>query len=261
MKKDIESLKRALKSNVNYEYNKTFLLKYNLADKERMVHEYIRDNPGCNKQSVVEHFNNMDIPGLSRNPIFNIIKSLIERGYVIEERDRHNKNTRKLFPNEQHVILSVTDEIEDFRNRFLELLESPHLTNIQNENGKNQILKYVDEFYSKFVGICIFRALPAFRKMISDKQTLHELYNVIFSNVILIQEKYYEFDSPIKTSYFMDTPSYIEVCTDDDDYDREIQLFKNNGMEEQIIPLLERLDGINYRYAKQHRILSQEKTC
>jgi DNA-binding MarR family transcriptional regulator len=255
MKKDIESLKSALKSNINYEYNQTSLLKYDLADKERMILEYIRNNPGCNKQSVVEHFNNMDIPGLSRNPIFNIIKSLIERGYVIEERDRHTKNTRNLFLNEQHVILSVTEEIEDFRNRFLELLKNPNLVNIQNNNDKKNILKYIDRFYSTFISIYVFRALPAFRKMINDKQTLHELYNTIFSNVYLLQEQYYEFDNPMQMSYFLDAPLSITICTDDVDYDRKFKLFKNYGMEDQIKPLLERLDGINYRYAKQNRIL------
>lgn len=59
----------------------------------------------------------------------------------------------------------------------------------------------------------------------------------------------------------MNAPPYIEICTDDDDYDRKIQLFKNNGMQDQIIPLLGRLNGINYRYAKQHRILNQERIC
>jgi hypothetical protein len=261
MKKDIEFLKRDRKSENSYEYNKNSLLKYNLADKERKVLEYIRDNLGCSKKSVVQHFNDTNIPGLSRNPTFKIIRSLIERKYVIEERDRHNKNTRKLFLNESNVVLSVTDEIEDFRNRFLELLKNPNLVNIQNDNDKKEILKYIDYFYSMFISIYMFRALPAFRKMINDKQTLHELYNTIFSNVNLLQEKYYEFDNPMQTSYFIDIPLSITICTDDDDYDRKIELFKNYGMQDQIKPLLERFDGINYRYAKHHRILSQERIC
>lgn len=154
------------------------------------------------------------------------------------------------------MVLSVSDEMEDFKNRFLELLKSPNLTNIYDDRDKKEILKYIDGFYSMFVSIYVFRALPAFRKMIGDKQTVHELYNIIFSNIYLLQEKYYEFDNPIQSSsHFMDAPLYIEICTDDDDYDRKIELFKNYGMQDQIIPLLERLDGINYRYAKQHRIL------
>jgi hypothetical protein len=255
MKKDIESLKRSHNNENEYEYNKNSLLRYNLADKDRMVLEHIRDNPGCNKQSVVEHFNGSDISGLSRNPIFKVVRSLVDRKYVIEERDRHNKNTRKLFLNESNVVLSVIDEIEDFRSRFLELLKNSNLVNIQNSNDKDEILKYVDHFYSMFVSIYIFRALPAFRKMINDKQTLHEIYNVIFSNVTLLQEKYYEFENPMQKSYFMDIPLSINICTDDDDYDRKIELFKDYGMQDQIKPLLERLDGINYRYAKQNRIL------
>ena len=105
MKKDIEFLKNHLRTKKDYEYDKTSLQKYNLDDKERRVLEYVKDNSGCNKQSVVEHFNNMDIPGLSRNPIFNIIKGLIERKYISKERDRHNKNTHKLFLKQDNIVV------------------------------------------------------------------------------------------------------------------------------------------------------------
>ena len=260
MQKDIEFLKTDVTERKSYEYDQTSLLKYNIDDKERMILEYVRNNPGTNKQSIIEHFNIKGIPGLSRNPIFKIIKDLIKRGYLTEERDRHNKNTLKLFLNDRNVILSVSNEIENFRNIFIELLKNPNLVSIKNDDGKKEILKYIDHFYSEFISIYIFRALPVFRKLINDKQTLHELYNIIISNVNLLVEKYYEFDNPIQTSYFMDTPLYINICTDDDDYDRKIEFFKNNGMQDQIVPLLERLDRINYRYAKQHRVLSQEKT-
>lgn len=258
IKKDIEFLKNECRNEKNYEYNKASLLKYNLIDKERMVIEYIRGHPGTSTQRVVEHFNGESIPGLSRNPIFNIIKSLIEREYLIKEKDRHNKNTHKLFLNERNVVLSVSDEIDGFKNIFLELLKNPNLVNIKNDNDKKEILTYIDQFYSKIISIYIFRALPAFRKMINHKQILYELYNIVSSNVNLLQEKYYEFNNPIQTSYFMDAPLYIDICTDDDDYDRKIELFTSNGMQDQIILLLKFLDGINYRYAKQHRILAKE---
>lgn len=65
MKKDIEFLKNERRNEKNYEYDKASLLKYNLADKERMILEYIRGHPGTSKQRVVEHFNGESIPGLS----------------------------------------------------------------------------------------------------------------------------------------------------------------------------------------------------
>jgi hypothetical protein len=257
IEKELEILKNEHMGEKIYDYNTASLLKYHLDDKERNVVEYIRNNPGCNKQCVVEHFNVTQIPGLSRNPTFRIINDLIKRGILIEDKDRHNRNTHKLFLNERNIVLSVSKEIDDFRNIFLELLKNPSLANIQNDKDKKKILNYIDNFHSTFISVYIFRALPAFIKMIDYKQTLQELYNIIFINIILVQEEYSKFDNPLRTSHFADTPLSTNICTDDDDYDLKIEIFKNNGMADQIIPLLERLHRINYRYAKQDRILSK----
>jgi DNA-binding MarR family transcriptional regulator len=249
MKKDIESLKNDRRKEIASEYDKNYLLKSNFDDREIRIFEYIKDNPGCNKQSIIDHF--AEITGFSRNPIFKMIKNLIERKYINEKRDHHNKNTRKLFVNERNVILLVSNEMETFRNDFLELLKSTNLANIKNDDHK-EILKVIDDYYREFIDICIHRSLPTFRKMINDEQILHKLDDIILNNIRLLHIKYCEFDNPIS---YLEAPPEVEKCTDDDDYDQKIQLFKSKGMQDQITTLLEQFHRINYRYAKQDRVL------
>jgi DNA-binding MarR family transcriptional regulator len=254
LKKDVNSLKERSE----YKSNSIPLLKTDLEEKERRVLGYIKNNPFVNKDQVVKHFEGT--PGLSRMPVFKIIKSLIKRGYLIEQRSENNRHTRSLVVNENSKLLLVSKEMEDFKKHFFMLLDKVKQKleqtkgnqRVASEKNKTEILSFVGHIYQQFVSIYMFRAILAWTNKLHDRQTLHELYSIILSNIMEIQLKYSDFVNTENVS-LASIPYNKEICTIND-YDQEIEIFKSNGFGKEIIPTLETLNGINYRYGKYNRL-------
>jgi len=110
-----------LKEKNEYKSNSIPLLKADLDEKEREVLGYIKNNPLVNKDQIVKHFEGT--PGLSRIPVLKIIKSLIKRSYLIEQRSENNRHTRSLVVNENSKLLLVSKEMDDFKKYFFMLLD------------------------------------------------------------------------------------------------------------------------------------------
>jgi DNA-binding MarR family transcriptional regulator len=254
LKKDVNSLKERSE----YKSNSILPLKTDLEEKEREVLEYIKNNPSVNKDQVVKHFEGT--PCLSRVPVFKIIKSLIKRGYLIEQRNENNRHTRSLAVNQKSILLSVSEEMDCFKKHFFvlqdrvkqKLQETKRNQRVIREKKKREILSSMGHIYQKFVSIYMFRAILAWTNKIHDKQTLHELYSIVLSNIMEIQLKYSEFGNTESVS-LASIPYNKDICTDDD-YENEIQAFRDNDLEKEFMPTLETLDGINYKYGKYNRL-------
>jgi hypothetical protein len=242
-----------------------------LGKREKEILDFIGSRPGIHQEGVVEHFRRT--PGLSRMPILRIIKNLKKDHYIIPRRivSRHKYG---LFVNEDNLLLIVKKELEHIKKQFSILLkelrekfdnkESFRKNNNDTTNkrklleqfdkDKKEILSFLhSNIYEKLVSIYMFRALFSWNNEIKDEQTLHKLSQIIISNIMEMQLMYHKFGNmehvSLSSIYYAN-----EICTDDDDEDKAMQIFKNNGLEREARSLLTALGKSNYRYSSQRRL-------
>jgi len=252
-----------------------------LGEEEREIVEYVADNPGVHQEGIVEYFKK----SYSRIPTIKRIKRLEDGHYLIA---RHVPKAHKhsLFVNEDNEVLSVTKEIDGFRGAFFSLLHKigQKINAIEKENKNvrldsryEKILMDIEEelkqmliflhynIYEKIILTYTSRAILLWSHKIQDKQMLSNLYHVIIFKIIEIQQevvkfekelkrihqRYYEFFNAYKPDHFSigSIPYHEEICTDND-YQQEEQLFEKYRLRKEIVSVLDKLDCINYRYAK-----------
>jgi hypothetical protein len=174
-----------------------------LDENEKMVFKCIKEKPGQSKQDVVNSLN-LESPqkGLSRNPIFKAIRSLRERGMIVQRPDPSNVQRHLLYINKDNLIIQVEKEIKDFKKSFLNLIkradeEYKKKLELTDDEIKNSRRPDVDlaEFYSAGVAdnlIKIFKqlitnyslkAIFEWREEIKDLESLNRLYLTVFQNL------------------------------------------------------------------------------
>ena len=84
---------------------------YNLNQKECLVIDYLKKNPGHSKEQVVSGCSSK----YSRVTILKTINGLLEKGFIIKREDNNNKRTYRLFINNQNVAISFKESLETFR--------------------------------------------------------------------------------------------------------------------------------------------------
>lgn len=87
--------------------------------KRRLITDYVYNNPGCNKESVVKAMDGI----LSRVPVLNTIKELCEDKVVSIKKENQNSRDQQLFINTGNILFTVSRELDDFDKSFCVLLK------------------------------------------------------------------------------------------------------------------------------------------
>jgi hypothetical protein len=257
VKNDIENLKSERRGKLRKnEFHS--VLADDVNSKERVVFEFIRSNPNITKQKVVDHFREEKL--LARVSVFKTIKTLVDYGLVIDNEHETNRHTRNLIVNENSIILSVNDEMLKFKRHFFGLLEkvkkrlaSSGVNNITDmEERYPELLSSLGNIYEKFVSIYMFRAILAWTNKINDKQTLFELYKIILSNIKEIQLRYNELGY-LRHGSLSRIPYNNEICTQDE-YESDIRVYKENGLENDVNNVIKIIGTINCRYSDYYKL-------
>ena len=97
-------------------------MSYALNENKRrsIIIEYIKNNPGCNKQKVVNALDGQ----LSRVPILNTLKELKKERIIHELKEKQNSRDHKLFVNTGNIVVSVSQEIDELEKSFFSLFKS-----------------------------------------------------------------------------------------------------------------------------------------
>ena len=82
-----------------------------MSDRERLIFNYILENPGNNKEDVRRYFHKQFARDTSRN----ILKSLKDKELIISKPNKENRQTLALFINHRNIILNVDKEIKEFK--------------------------------------------------------------------------------------------------------------------------------------------------
>ena len=89
------------------------------SQRRRLVTEYVYNNPGCNKESVVKALYGI----LSRVPVHNTINGLCEDNVVRMEKENQTSKDYKLFINTGNILFAVSKELDYSDKSFYALLK------------------------------------------------------------------------------------------------------------------------------------------
>ena len=176
----------------------------------KLVMNFIRDNQGCKAQDIVDGIKK----DLSRAPIFDTLRELVNEGAVIDE--KINRREHRYFLNDDNLLVSIPAELDQFKDYFFKLINEvyqPFDTKIKEHDKKypeqlreNNVddleWKMLDPvkqrsrlfysllgLYQHLVGMYILQSLAIWPKKIRNKETLNKLYTEVFNRLQEIQLK------------------------------------------------------------------------
>jgi hypothetical protein len=92
---------------------------YGLDDKENEILDCIRNNPGINKENVINK-----IGKTSRQPIINRIKKLEQFGYIIVKINEKNSQSYKLYYNDENSLAILIKDLNTYKKSYFLLIDS-----------------------------------------------------------------------------------------------------------------------------------------
>ena len=176
----------------------------------KLVMNFIRDNQGCKAQDIVDGIKKY----LSRAPIFDTLRELVNEGAVTDE--KINRREHRYFLNDDNLLVSIPAELDQFKDYFFKLIDEVNQrfdTNIKEHDKKYPELlrennvddlewKMLDSvkkksrlsysllgLYQHLVGMYILRSLAIWPKKIRNKEILNKLYTEVFNRLQEIQLK------------------------------------------------------------------------
>lgn len=179
LKIDIDNLKRNRPEESKAIIERKLVYKeYDFNAIEKVVYEYIKNNPGTTQQRVIDNISR------SRNTIHKAIHRL-EKGQVIVIReDEHNSRIHHLFINNEHLLISLMEEVDSFRRNYFTLIDEVILrcgrenSGLGSAVGSGLLLLYRQFVFRYTVGDLFDRNEHAI-----DKETLHKQFTVIFKAI------------------------------------------------------------------------------
>ena len=118
---------------------------YELDNIEKKILDYIIDNPGCNKQNVI---NNLGIS--SRVSILKRIKRLVKFGYVIEKKNEKNSSFHQLYYNDRDSLAILFKGLKEFKRSYFLLLDNikPISIELTKRSKKQARTTQKDDYYT-----------------------------------------------------------------------------------------------------------------
>ena len=163
-----------------------------ITPREKSIVEYIRRNPGRNKQNLVDWGTSQHIG--SRNTILKAIDRLEESGIIEVDKGKPNSTIHRLYINNDSILLLVMEELDGFENVFPDLIEKINSRSKGHDlNGipynQNELNFFVTLFvvYQQFIGMLVYHAIHTWPARLKDDNTLKRLYATLFSRLRKIQ--------------------------------------------------------------------------
>ena len=156
-----------------------------LSDEEKAIIKYIKENPGCKKQDIIDNVNAGAYITTRKR-----IEKLIQDGMIRYE--RINNQYYKLYYNEKSIILQTYDELNKLRDYFsliiYKIAENP-LRYKLDKKISNPITSNIISIYVHILGMYIIYSLLKWSKEIDDITTLNRTYSLVFYELLEIQRE------------------------------------------------------------------------
>ena len=217
-----------------------------LDENEKIVFEYIRNNPGTSVQHMVDSLKNP-----SRGTIYKALKRLKKYKMVITRSDDTNFQKHQLFVNNESLIIQVEKDIKNFKRSYLNVIKRANQEYIKKQRLTEDELKksrrpHIDipEIYSwgidedltkilkKLIMSYSLNAIFVWPEKIKDSESLNRLYLMVFQRLNEIfseHAKYVPFDiedkhkrveylqEGLRYSY-EDAKMYVDMIPEFDEY-------------------------------------------
>ena len=230
-------------------------MSYALNENKRrsIIIEYIKNNPGCNKQKVVDALDGQ----LSRVPILNALKELKKEGIISESKEKQNSRDHKLFVNTGNIVVSVSQEIDELEKAFFSLFKSikkkydavyssANSTNTYKGNIQDDVSKIVDllweasSIFYEIVNVYLLRSVILWPKKVQDKDVQKKLYSIVYTKIADISLRLSEvlkLHPALDYNPLIYTNAWRNVYATEN-FAKHMKLFKDSNMEKESEPLL-----------------------
>lgn len=185
IKNQIETLLgKASKSPIINQYE--MISESDLSEKEKMIIDYVKKNPGTTKQGVVSGLRGR----YSRGPVFKAIEDLQKYGIIVVRKDTTNPQIHHLYINDESLLLSTAQELERVRNSFFVLIDK-----VKSKQGKwkdNEDYNYIIPItimYAHLIVIHNISSIFIWPKKTKDREILQRLYIIGLARIQEIQSK------------------------------------------------------------------------
>jgi hypothetical protein len=180
-----------------------------LSDRQKKILKYIENNPGTIKERVLEK------PKFgSRMTIDKSIDGLIGDGMIIVRRDDSNQHIQHLYFNNEHIVLSLFNDFEFFKQVYFRLIDETRkeLKKLEKKVNflNNETVGYYMEMwnllatllmpYKHLIMMYIMSDLLLRQEQRTDKNILHYRFAIVYGNMKEIHAKLHEDITPIITN-------------------------------------------------------------
>ena len=225
-------------------------MSYALNENKRrsIIIEYIKNNPDCNKQKVVNALDGQ----LSRVPILHTLKELKKEGIISESKEKQNSRDHKLNVNAGNIVVSVSQEIDELEKAFFSLFKSikkkydavyssANSTNTYKGNIQDDVSKIVDllwessSIFYEIVNVYLLRSVILWPKKVQDKDVLKKLYSIVYTKIADISLRLSEvlkLHSALDYSPLFYTNTWRNVYATEN-FAKHVKLFKDSNMEKE----------------------------
>jgi hypothetical protein len=175
---------------------------YQFLDKEQLVFEYVKKNPGTIQEDVVKN-----VHKYSRVTILNTITILEKEGIITKAIDERNSKKYHLFINNQNVLAALTQDLDYFQKSFFNLVRETEVvlkSFAEHKSHRRKGWELLDALimpYKALLNTCFFSDLVNTNQTPLDTNTLHKKFSITFANLSAIQIKLYESISTISRWY------------------------------------------------------------
>src|SRR5436305_14265864 len=101
-----------------------------LSEKEKMVIDCVRKNPGITKEGVVDALEGK----YSRGPVFKAINSLEKYDMIVVRKEATNRQTHHLYINEESLLISTVERLGSVKNNFFDLIDNVYTNRLRECN-------------------------------------------------------------------------------------------------------------------------------
>jgi hypothetical protein len=185
LKKDVDLLKKQDKAQQKHQHIIT--VKQDEPTKHEMaVLEYIREHPNVSKQDVVDNFNGE----MSRQLVYKILKGLVHQDMLNDKEDPNNRQIHRLTINQNSVLYSVIEQLDQFKNAFAHLSHKAFEKAEEYGPDSREYFEIVSQPYKIFfhvVNSYIVRSTLVWPRIIHDRDMLKKLNSTAFARITDIQ--------------------------------------------------------------------------
>jgi hypothetical protein len=235
--------------------------------RRKIIVDFISEHPGCNTQYVTNGVQNY----IGRVKVSRILKDLKSENIVIGKRRKPNSREIQLYVNNDNLLVSVPRELEEFEKAFFSLLEkakvefekrliyiiSRTLPSTHHQSEYSIIISLITQpldIFHEMVNVYNVNSILLWPEKIQDKDTLKELYTVVFTKIVNMKVRTVEIlrslypSETAQANIIILNAKFLENAYATKNIIEHHETFSKFGMQKEIESVLDSMSKIKPKY-------------